>query len=89
MAKVWYNPIISIGTEEVTNTEYRTTKLRMAQERFAGWGGIEGYYRHAVTAGLTRAQIAAKIGISVRALEAWITRWNKAAKEAADNGPGD
>lgn len=61
---------------------YRTQKLRDRDRALKDRGGIEGFYRYRVVSGCnTRKEIATMLGMSVPALAAWITKWNRAKKE--------
>ncbi len=61
--------------------EYRTQKLRDLNRELVRHGGIEGYYHYCLGNEFTRQEIAENLGMSVSALAAWITKWNKAKEK--------
>lgn len=67
--------------------EYRNHELRAKDAVLADHGGIEGVYRSRAAQGYSRKQIADMLRMSVPALAAWITKWNKARVDKFDSRP--
>lgn len=77
----WYN-----GIREEVKPLYRTQKLRDLERDLSltPSGSIEGFYRSRASKGYTRKEIAESLSMSVSALSAWITKWNKAKDQSND-----